>query len=145
MSGPLIVPAGAALDLEAATLEGVLQAVAGLLRDDVRISSWDDFVQSIGPKQIVELKGCGHGVCLAHGRDASVRHLALAAGRLHRDADPGLPRFVFVFAIPSAMAEEYLRAVGALARLCGEKDKMAALERAASPAELASALDDWLG
>lgn len=145
MSAPLIVPAGAAIDLDATARDAAVEAVAGLLRDDPRIGSWESFRHSIGPKQIVDLKGCGHGVCLAHGRDTSVRGLALAAGRLRTGADPALPLFVFVFAIPSAMTEDYLRTVGALARLCGEKDKMNALQRATSAAALAAALDDWLG
>ncbi|MFM8720796.1 MAG: hypothetical protein ACKOFH_14915, partial [Chthoniobacterales bacterium] len=108
------------------------------------IGSWDDFWKSIGPKQIVDLKGCGCGVCLAHGRDESVSGLVLAAGRMADTAAPGLPRFVFVFAIPAAMAEDYLRAVGALARLCGEEKKFDVLRRAATPAALADALEEFL-
>ena len=142
MSSRLVEPAHVQLDFAAASRDGAVWSVAELLRGDPRIGSWDALRASIGPKQIVDLKG---RVCLAHGRDETVRDLALAAGRLPADADPHLPRYVFVFAIPSAMAEDYLRAVGALARACGEEKKMAALDRAATPADFAEALEKLLG
>lgn len=144
MSGRLIDPARVRLDLAAGSRDEAVRDVAELLRGDGRIGSWDALWRSIGPKQIVDLKGCGCGVCLAHGRDESVRDLVLAAGRMAEHTAAGLPRFVFVFAIPSAMAEDYLRAVGALARLCGEEKKFETLVRAATPADLADSLEDFL-
>lgn len=142
MSNRLVEPAHVRLDLAAGSRDGAVWSVAELLRGDPRIGAWDALRASIGPKQIVDLKG---RVCLAHGRDETVRDLALAAGRMPADADPHLPRYVFVFAIPSAMAEDYLRAVGALARACGEEKKMAALDQAATPADFAEALEKLLG
>ena len=141
MSSRLVEPSQVRLDLAAASRDGAVRAVAGLLRGDPRVGSWDAFWASIGAKQIVDLKG---GVCLAHGRDSTVRDLALAAGRLTAGADPGLPRYVFVFAIPFAMAEDYLRAVGALARACGDEKKMAVLDKAATPEEFADSLGELL-
>lgn len=140
----LIDPAHVTLDLAAASRDGAVRAVAELLRGDPRIGSWDAFWKSIGPKQIVDLKGCGCGVCLAHGRDEAVHDLVLAAGRMAQNAAPALPRLVFVFAIPAAMAEDYLRAVGALARLCGEEKKFSALERAITPGAFAESLEEFL-
>jgi mannitol/fructose-specific phosphotransferase system IIA component (Ntr-type) len=140
----LINSAHVALDVAASSRDDAVRAVAELLRGDARIGRWDDFWKSIGPKQIVDLKGCGCGVCLAHGRDASVRDLVLAAGRAPTNAEPGVPRFVFVFAIPAAMAEDYLRVVGALARLCGEEKKFAVLEAATTSEALADALEEFL-
>jgi len=67
---------------------------------------------------------------------------ALAAARW---AAPAGPHLVFVFAIPAAMSEEYLRNVGALARICREPEKTDALLAAATPAEFAGLLDAWLG
>jgi len=144
MSNRLIDPAHVRLGLAASSRDEAVRVVAELLRGDERIGSWDAFWGSIGPKQIVDLKGCGCGVCLAHGRDESVRDLVLAAGRLEENAPAGLPRFVFVFAIPAAMAEDYLRSVGALARLCGEEKTFAALGKAGTPAALADALEALL-
>jgi mannitol/fructose-specific phosphotransferase system IIA component (Ntr-type) len=70
-----------------------------------------------------------------------VRELALAAARW---SAPDGPRLVFVFAIPAAMSEEYLRKVGALARICREPEKSAALLAAATPGEFAELLGAWI-
>jgi hypothetical protein len=43
------------------------------------------------------------------------------------------------------MSEEYLRNVGALARICREPEKTDTLLAAATPAEFAGLLDAWLG
>ena len=142
MSGLLVEPSHVRLDFAAASRDEAVRSVAELLRGDPRIGSWDALWASIGPRQIVDLKG---GVCLAHGRSQTVRDLVLAAGRLPSAADAGLPRYVFVFAIPFAMADDYLRAVGALARACGEQKSTAALDKAATPAEFADAVENLLG
>lgn len=144
MSGRLVDPARVKLDLVAGSRDEAVRAVAELLRGDARIGSWEDFWKSVGPKQVVDLKGFGCGVCLAHGRDGTVKELAFAAARLSGKPDSTLPRFVFVFAIPAAMAEDYLRAVGALARACGEANEMQALGKAQTPEALAAALEDIL-
>jgi len=144
MSSRLVEPAHVALDLDASSRDGAVRAVAERLRGDARIGSFDAFRESIGPKQIVDLAGCGCGVCLAHGRESSVRELVLAAGRLPEGVAGALPRFVFLFAIPERMAEDYLRAVGALARACGEPARMEELHRAETPEALADALEKLL-
>jgi len=142
---PLIDAARVRLDWPAGSREEALAVTARLLHDDVRAGSWDDFRQAIGARQIVE-PGAG-GVCLAHGRSEAVRHLALAAVRLAQPVagENGPVRLVFVFAIPLAMAGEYLRAVGALARVCGDAAKRAGLERAAAPEDFARLLEEWIG
>lgn len=141
MSSRLIEPSRVRLDLAAASRDEAVRSAAELLRGDPRIGSWEALWASIGPAQIVDLKG---GVCLAHGRSETVRDLVLAAGRLSSGANAGLPRYVFVFAIPFAMAGDYLRAVGALARICGGENGLSALDKAATPAEFAEMLDGLL-
>ena len=140
--GPLVGPARVRLDVAAPTRDEAVRAVAKLLRDDERVGSWDEFWSSIGERQVVDLEGCTSGVVLAHGRGGSIKQLALAAARWN---SPDGPRFVFVFAIPSAMAEEYLRKVGALARVCREPAKLDVLRAAASPEEFAARLEEWVG
>lgn len=141
---PLIVPSRVRLDWPAASREEALAAAAQLLHDDVRAGSWEDFRRSIGARQIVE-PGSG-GVCLAHGRSEAVRHLALAAVRLAQPVagENGPVRLVFVFAIPLAMAGEYLRAVGALARVCGDEARRAELAASAAPEHFARLLGEWI-
>ena len=136
----LLDPSRVRLGLEAGSREEAVDAAVALLRDDPRITSWDTFRASVGPKQVVDLEGCG-GVILAHGRSAAGKEMALSAARWEGS---GEPRVVFVFAIPAAMAEEYLRKVGALARLCREEGRLAALLAAATPEQFASVVEDWL-
>ena len=143
MSGVSLVSAARVqLDVPAPTREAAVQAAAELLRDDERLGAWEEFRTSIGERQVVDVEGCGGGVVLAHGRGPSVKELALSALRW---TAPDGPRLVFVFAIPGTMAEEYLRKVGALARVCREPAKLAALRAAATPEEFAARLAGWIG
>lgn len=137
----LLEPARVRLGASADSRDGAIEAAISLLRDDPRIANWDEFRPWIGPKQVMDLEGSGGGVVLAHGRSAAVKDMALSALRWN---SPSGPRFVFVFAIPSAMNEQYLRKVGALARICRDERKLAALASAASAEEFADSLEEWM-
>ncbi len=148
MSNELVSAANVLLDCPATTRGDAVRAVAQTLVDDPRIVSWAEFWESVGARQVVDLKGCGCGVTMAHGRGSSVKDLVLAAGRL---AQP-LPvegasdvRLVFVFGIPAAMAEEYLRSVGTLARACSQPDRLTPLLESVTPGEFAGHLRDLVG
>lgn len=135
------------LGLQAATRDEAVRATAELLRGDLRVVSWDQFLKSIGPRQVIDLGDGGGGVCLAHGRSDSVKQLVLAAARLEspvKAADGSPLSMFFVFGIPLTMSGEYLRAVGALARACGNAKRRAALDAAASPEDFASLLAECL-
>lgn len=143
MSGglKLLDPARVQLDLPADSREGAADAAMALLRDDPRLASWEEFRRSVGCQQIVDLEGSGGAVLLAHGRDAAVREMTMAAARF---SAPACPRLVFVFAIPSAMDGEYLRAVGALARVCRQEEKVAVLLSAPDAETFADKLAEWM-
>jgi len=139
--GRLLDPSRVRLDLPADARDGAVDAALALLRDDPRLASWEVFRRAVGPAQVVDLEGSGGTVVLAHGRDPAVREMTMAAARF---SAPSSPRLVFVFAIPSAMAGEYLRAVGALARVCRQPDKLAVLLSAPDPATFADTLEEWI-
>jgi PTS system fructose-specific IIC component len=140
--GALLAAARVRLDLAAASREAAVEEALGLLREDPRIGSWEEFRRAVGEKQIIDLDGCAGGVILAHGRSGTVRSLALAAARW---AGPDRARLIFVFAIPSAMAEEYLRKVGALARTCRDPQRLGVLRAASTAEEFAARLEEWIG
>ncbi len=142
MGASLVSPSRVRLDVPAPTREAAVEAAAVLLRDDERLGAWEDFRASIGERQVVDVEGCGGCVVLAHGRGQAVKELALSAVRW---ASADGPRLVFVFAIPAAMAEEYLRKVGALARVCREPAKLDVLRAAATPEEFSARLAEWIG
>lgn len=129
--------------MEASSREEAVKKAAGLLSNDPHVGSWDAFWKSIGPRQIVDLEGCGGGVCLVHGRSDTIKGLAVAVARLHSSCKD-CPRLVFVFAIPSAMAEEYLRAVGSLARFCRDKGALEAMLSAPDAPALARLVEKSL-
>ena len=138
----LISPSRVRLDVAAATRAAAVEAAAGLLRDDARLGAWEEFRASIGERQVVDVEGCAGRVVLAHGRGEAVKELALSAVRW---TAPGETRLVFVFAIPAAMAEEYLRKVGALARVCRDPAKLGMLRSAPTPEDFAARLAEWIG
>ena len=142
---PIISASGISLDLMASSLPAAVEETARLLVKDDGVVDWAAFWKSVQERQKAEPGRCG--VCLAHGRSDKVKHLALAAGRLRQPVagENGDVRLVFVFAIPSAMSEEYLRAVGALARTCGDGAKLQRLMGATTAEELAGLLERWVG
>lgn len=140
MTRILVPPACAVVEMEASSRDEAVKKAAELLRDDPHIGSWDAFWKAIGPRQIVDLEGCDGGVCLVHGRSDTITGLAVAVARLQHGCK-GCPRLVFVFAIPSAMAEEYLRAVGSLARFCRDHDSLASMLSAPDASALARILE----
>ena len=139
--GNLLDPARVRLDVAAESRDSAVEAAISLLRDDPRIKSWDEFRPWIGPKQVMELEGSAGGVILVHGRSAAVTDMAVSALRWN---SPDGPRFVFVFAIPSAMTEQYLRKVGALARTCRDAGKLAGLAGAATAEDFTDRLEGWM-
>jgi mannitol/fructose-specific phosphotransferase system IIA component (Ntr-type) len=141
----LVDPSRVRLDLVASSREEAVRSTAELLQDDARIGSWEQFWKSIGPKQVVDLGGCECGICLAHGRSDKVRELALSAARLASPISGEVVKIIFVFAIPLAMSEEYLRTVGALARRCKDGARVSELIAATTPEMFAQLLEDWLG
>ncbi len=139
--GNLLDPSRVRLDLPADSRAGAVEAALELLRDDPHLASWEEFRRAVGPGQVVDLEDSGGTVVLAHGRAPAVREMTMAAARF---SAPSCPRLVFVFAIPSAMAGEYLRAVGALARVCRQEDKLAVLLSAPDARTFADTLEEWI-
>lgn len=136
------------LGVQAATREEAVRAAIEILRGDPRIVSWDDFLVALDSGQVLEL-GADHGeaVCLIHGRGAGISGLALSALRLSAPVpgEKGDPlALFFVFAIPTARAAEYLRAVGALVRACADAKCREALMSAATEEEFARRLSGWI-
>lgn len=141
----LIEPGCVGLELVASSRDEAVGAAVDLLQGDRRIGGWDDFVAAVKARPIVDF-GSGD-ICLAHGRGGTIKGLAFAAARIRPGpgAPSGVPRLVFVFGIPAAMAEEYLRSVGALARVCGDPARVAALLEAPTAGGFAGLLEEWIG
>ena len=118
----ILLPRHVLLDMAAKDRLTALEEVIATLRGDDRVANWEVFRTSIMDRNAPAISSNGCGVCLAHGRTSAVTDLVMAAGR--PEVGIVFPEIkekvalVFVVGIPIAMDSEYLRIVGALARIC---------------------------
>ena len=103
---------------------GVLEVLSSL-DGDPRVLDGEALRLAITGRNAPAISCGACGICIAHGRTNAVQSLVMAAGR---SADgltsPNIQervRLVFVAGIPAAFHSEYLRVVGAIARLCHDK------------------------
>ena len=113
------------LALSAGDQVGGVTEVLSKLNGDPRVLDWDTLAKAIIGRNAPAIS-CGPcGICIAHGRTNAVQSLVMAAGRsVEGLSSPNVKervRLVFVAGIPAAFQSEYLRVVGAIARLCHDK------------------------
>jgi len=129
----------ASLD-KAAAVEEVLSKLNG----DERVRDFEALRKAVLLRNAPAIAENGVGICIAHGRIESVSSLVMAAGRSPqgiRSRDVRDPvRLVFVAGIPSAFNSEYLRIVGAIARICRDQGQLDDLLAARTPADFIEVL-----
>jgi mannitol/fructose-specific phosphotransferase system IIA component (Ntr-type) len=120
----ILRPEAIDLELKTANQEEAINHVAALLKEDERVTDWNAFY-----KGLVSIKPCigaagGTGVCIPHTRTNSVTDMVMSAGRSRNGIvvkEAAAPiHFVFVIGVPVALAADYLRIIGALARIFKE-------------------------
>jgi mannitol/fructose-specific phosphotransferase system IIA component (Ntr-type) len=122
----ILQPGHVNLSLNGTTQAGVIEEVLTSLRGDLRIHQWDSLRAAVIERDAPAVSSPACGIVIAHGRTDAVGSLVMAAGR----SSAGIPlpgstqviRLVFVAGIPAAFSNEYLRVVGAIARLCSKPD-----------------------
>jgi len=118
-----ILPADhVALDLVETTPRAAIDEVAALMRNDIAVADWSALltgVRAVAPC-LPEAEG-GFAICIPHTRGECVSAMVMSVGRSAAGiAFPGvdLPvRYIFCIAVPRALAADYLRIVGLLARV----------------------------
>ncbi|MEI6073656.1 MAG: PTS sugar transporter subunit IIA [Verrucomicrobiae bacterium] len=134
----ILLPAQINLALTAADQAGGVDQVLSGLNGDSRVLNWGALVQAVTERNAPALACHDCGICIAHGRTNAVSSLVMAAGRSAKGlVSPEVPekvRLVFVAGIPSAFNSEYLRVVGAIARLCRDKSLLNRLLTIQDPA-----------
>ncbi len=132
------------LALSATDQDGGVLEVLGKLRGDARVQDWEALHAAVIDRAAPALSCSGSGVCIAHGRTNAVTSLVMAAGRssggLSSKGIREKVQLVFVAGIPSAFDSEYLRVVGAIARLCRDKEMLDKLLHVADPARFVELL-----
>jgi mannitol/fructose-specific phosphotransferase system IIA component (Ntr-type) len=113
------------LALRADGKTAAIEEVLGSLRGDERVANWEELRNAVIERDAPAIEHEGRSICIAHGRTKAVNALTLAAGisadgvvcpetklRVH---------LLFAAGVPSTMDSEYLRLVGAIARVCRDQ------------------------
>lgn len=135
----ILSPKHILLNLDAESQSRAISKVAQLLQQDSRVNDWERFYDGV-------VAGCsctnnehGSGICIAHVRTDAVNSMIMAVGR----SVEGIPfdeaglrvRLLFVIGVPVALASDYLRIIGALARIFRTEKGETALLNAENHAE----------
>ena len=113
-----LLPKDIHLDLKSTDPRDALEEVLSTLRTDPRVTDWEKLRSSLQAGTSINT------IILHHRRTISVSGLVLAVGRSSDPISLATPdeklRLLFVAAIPSTLNNEYLRILGAIARVCND-------------------------
>jgi mannitol/fructose-specific phosphotransferase system IIA component (Ntr-type) len=109
------------LELKMGNQEEAINHVASLLKEDERVTDWSAFYKGLASKHPCVAAAGGTEICIPHTRTDSVTGMVMSAGRSRkgivvREAEQPV-HFIFVIGVPVALAADYLRIIGALARI----------------------------
>ena len=134
------------LDLEHTNSEELIYNVAALLKTDGHVRDWQTFYDGLKARDTCIYDERGVRLCIPHVRTNSVSMMVMAVGRStippsesDEYSGPGV-QYTFVIGVPIALASDYLRIIGALARIFKKKETEARLRTAATPAEFLAEL-----
>ena len=134
----LLPPGHVLLDLAATTSRAAIDEVAALLKSDPAVDDWDALltgVQAVAP--CVPEESGGFAISIPHTRGECVSSMVMSVGRSTAGVSfPGvaLPvRYIFCIAVPRALAADYLRIVGLLARVFKDPAAERELRAATTP------------
>jgi mannitol/fructose-specific phosphotransferase system IIA component (Ntr-type) len=135
------------LELTARDAKEAMVSVLELLRGDPRVLDWER-LHNVASQSATCLgeSNDAFGICIPHARTDAVSSMVMSAGRFRdgvifpRCAQP--IRYIFCIAVPVALASDYLRIVGVLARIQRSPATESRLWQAASTAEFVDALAD---
>ena len=119
--GDILSPKHILLDLRGDTQSRTISEVAELLEDCDKVNDWERFYGGLVECSTCMANESGSGICIAHVRTDAVNSMVMAVGRsldgiLFNEADIRI-RLIFVIGVPIALASDYLRIIGALARI----------------------------
>jgi mannitol/fructose-specific phosphotransferase system IIA component (Ntr-type) len=117
-----------------------LRAVAEQLRSDSGIKDFESFFNEIVERERISNTALGHEVALPHARTDQVNDIVVAVGccpeGVDFDAHDHKPvKFIILIGTPKKMVTEYLRIVGALARLMKQDSFREGLLQCKTPQE----------
>jgi mannitol/fructose-specific phosphotransferase system IIA component (Ntr-type) len=140
----ILRPEDIELDLKMTNQEEAVQYLAALLREDERVTDWAAFYEGLA-----HMKPCvgaisGSGICIPHARTNGVSEMVMSVGRSGKGIAvkeaAGLVHFIFVIGVPIALAADYLRIIGAIARIFKDPATSQKLQSAEDAEELLKVL-----
>ena len=141
--GDILLSKHILLDLESRTQAKAIAKVAELLESDNRVKDWERLDAGLLPGSACMANGSGSGICIAHLRTDAVSAMIMGVGRsmVGIPGDDGTRiRLVFVIGVPVALASDYLRIIGALARIFRSEKGETALLKAQTAEEFLETL-----
>lgn len=133
-----LLPENILLNLNVQSRADAVQKVAETLRDDFRISNWEEFMGALRAREAVGKVNLELGLTLPHVRTSAVTKMLMAFGRTTGPVqDSNVPiQFVILIGVPGAMDSEYLRLVGTLMRVFRDDKLRRDLLHAEDPEEI---------
>jgi mannitol/fructose-specific phosphotransferase system IIA component (Ntr-type) len=142
--GNILRPKRMDLTLGAAIQEEAIYRVASLLKDDDRVKDWNAFYSTLIGKNPCVANGNNFEICIPHARTDAVSAMVMAFGRSSLSANcenNGIKvRYIFVIGVPTALAADYLRIIGALARIFKDPLAESSLRQASTVEQLLTIL-----
>lgn len=131
------------LDLRTRELPTALKKIIQLLATNGKVENPEEFLEQLLKREQAKPSAVEHGVALTHIRTDLVDEIVIGIGR----SRSGIPfgegkkaRLVFVIGVPQQLVNDYLIAVGALARLLRDDVSRATLLDVGSAKELVDTL-----
>ncbi len=140
----ILRPAHVDLDVKQTNQEEAVLHVANLLRNDDRILDWSGFYEGLIVRPPTVAAGSDFGISIPHVRTNCVAGMIMAIGCSPKGiVVPGREmkmHYIFAIGVPTAWAADYLRIVGALARIFKNPRAVAELRSAGTVEEFVAIL-----
>jgi len=135
----VLAPKFVDLDVRASNLQEAILHVATMLKGDGRVLDWPKLYDEILKRNPCVSGSCDFDISIPHARTNAVSTMVMAVGR----SANGIPfpdsaskvHYVFVIGVPVPLAADYLRIVGALARIFRNVEGEKKIRAMTDPAE----------
>jgi PTS system nitrogen regulatory IIA component len=142
----ILQPKHVELDLRASDETDAVRQVAALLKNDERMLDWPGFYDGLKSRTPCVAVSPDFEICIPHVRTNCVSAMVMSVGRSEKGVEfakvPQKVRYIFAIGVPVALAADYLRIIGALARIFKAPSTEAALHGTASAEEFVRLLTE---
>ena len=142
----ILHPKNINLELAHTNPEELVYKVAMLLKNNSHVRDWQALYDGLQARDSCIFEGQGIRLCIPHVRTNSVDMMVMAVGRnpipnaaSDEYSTPSV-QYKFVIGVPIALASDYLRIIGALARIFKDPNAEAGLRAATKPEEFLAVL-----